>query len=107
MGTQTIQIGGIEDHIHLLFALSRTLSIAETLQQVKSASTKWLNSDLAPNFSWQLGYATPSIAANDSEGAVRYIQSQEAHHRAVTFEDEYRSMLDQAGVEYDERYMWD
>jgi len=44
---------------------------------------------------------------HDYEGVVRYIQNQEEHHKRVTFEDEFRRFLDENGIDYDERYMWD
>lgn len=37
----------------------------------------------------------------------RYIERQEEHHARVGFQDEYRSLLDKYGAEYDERYVWD
>jgi len=30
-----------------------------------------------------------------------------AHHRRVTFQDEFRSFLKKYEIEYDERYVWD
>ena len=36
-----------------------------------------------------------------------YIRNQVAHHQKVSFKDEYRTMLTEAGIPLDEQYMWD
>jgi hypothetical protein len=35
------------------------------------------------------------------------VEEQEAHHRAVTFREEYRRLLKSYGIEYDGRFVWD
>ena len=38
-----IEIGGIEDHIHILANLSPTKSISDTIRDIKANSSKWKN----------------------------------------------------------------
>ncbi len=38
---------------------------------------------------------------------MEYITQQERYHRVVSFQDEYRKLLESHGIEYDERYVWD
>jgi len=38
---------------------------------------------------------------------VAYLVGQEAHHRNVTFQDEYRLFLTKHGVVFDEEHVWD
>jgi REP element-mobilizing transposase RayT len=102
-----IQVGGVEDHVHLLFGLSRTMTIAQVAERVKTSSAKWIKSKWPGDFAWQGGYGAFSVGAREKDGVVAYIRNQEAHHRKVSFQDELRSILDQAGVEFDERYLWD
>ncbi len=104
-----IKVGGHDDHVHLLFGLSRTMSIAEVVEKVKTASSKWIKDEFVQrkDFSWQAGYASLSVDCYDYEGVVKYIATQREHHRKVSFMDEYREMLQLSGVDYDERYMWD
>jgi putative transposase len=103
MGCPPMQVGGTDDHVHLLFRLSRTLTMAEVVEKVKSSSSKWMG----PTFAWQSGYGAFSVSASDATGVVAYIQNQEEHHRRVTFQDEFRALLAEAGMEFDERYVWD
>lgn len=37
-----LRIGGVDDHVHLFFGLSRTMSIAEVVEKVKTSSSKWI-----------------------------------------------------------------
>jgi len=41
------------------------------------------------------------------EKVAEYIATQEAHHRVVSFEEEFRKLPASHGIDYDERYVWD
>ncbi|HWW01982.1 MAG TPA: transposase [Candidatus Acidoferrum sp.] len=104
----SLQTGGVADHVHILCALSRTISSAKLLEEVKKSSSKWMKDDGGvPGFSWQAGYGAFSIGESQADDVIRYIQNQEEHHRKVTFQDEFRRFLDRYRVAYDERYVWD
>lgn len=103
----SIQTGGVADHVHILFALGRTTTQAEIVEEVKKNSSKWMKADGGvPGFSWQAGYGAFSIGESQVETAVRYIQNQEEHHRKVTFQEEYRKFLERYKISYDEKYVW-
>ena len=104
-----ILIGGVEDHVHILFQFSREQSIKNVVGDVKSGTSKWLHEtrdDFAP-FAWQTGYAVFSVSRSKVDDTRRYIEQQESHHAKMSFKDELRQMLDRHGIEYDERYLWD
>ena len=103
----SIQTGGTSDHVHSLCTLSRTISQADLIEELKKGSSKWMKAEGVPSFSWQAGYGAVSIGESQTETLVRYIQNQEEHHRKVTFQDEFRKFLDRYKVAYDERYVWD
>lgn len=103
-----LQIGGVEDHVHILCTLSRTITIAELVEEVKKGSSRWIKVEGgAPGFVWQAGYGAFSIGESQADTVIRYIQNQEEHHRKMTFQEEYRRLLDRYRVAYDERYVWD
>ena len=106
---ETLIVGGVEDHTHSLFALSRTHSIANVVKEVKRTSSGWIKdaSRQLSKFHWQGGYAAFSVSQSNLADVIRYIENQEEHHKRVTFQDEYRAFLTAYGVEYDERYVWD
>ena len=105
---QPIQIGGVEDHVHLLTSLSRTVSIAEFVKEVKRNSSRWAKGkEEQAEFTWQSGYGCFSVSESQVLTVTRYIENQEKHHRTITFQDEYRELLHRHGEEWDERYVWD
>jgi REP element-mobilizing transposase RayT len=104
----SLQTGGVEDHIHILCALGRTISQADLVEEVKKSSSKWMKAEGGvPSFSWQAGYGAFSIGESQVDTVIRYIRNQEEHHRKVTYQEEYRRFLERYKVAYDERYVWD
>jgi len=104
-----LAIDGMPDHVHALFALSRVNSIADLVEEVKTDSSKWIKTKGSEfrNFHWQNGYGAFSVGQSELENVKRYIHSQKEHHRRLTFQDEYRKFLNDHGIKYDERYVWD
>ena len=102
-------INGTSDHVHTLLSLSRVVTIADLVEEVKTESSKWIKTKGREfnNFHWQNGYGAFSIGQSQVPAVKRYIARQKEHHRRITFQDEYRKFLKLYGVEYDERYVWD
>jgi putative transposase len=108
-GCEPLQIGGVEDHVHLLFALGRTVSTSHLVEALKTGSSKWLK-QRAPDlghFKWQAGYGAFSVGQRDLPALVSYIRGQDEHHRTRRYSDEVRALLRRSGVSYDERYLWE
>lgn len=104
-----VKIGGTGDHVHILFRLSKNCSLAKIVEEIKTSSSKWVKTQdgALKNFHWQSGYGAFSVSPADVQAVAEYIAQQEAHHRAVNFQDEYRRLLESHGIEFDERYLWD
>ena len=104
-----ITIGGVEDHVHVLFSLSKNHALKKLVEEVKKGSSKWMkmNGSKSREFSWQNGYAAFSVSQSNVEQVRRYIGEQEKHHRRTSFQDELRALFRRHGVEFDERYVWD
>jgi len=109
LNCECYRVGGIPDHVHLALRLSRTIAIANLVEKIKSSSSKWLKSksQTLSGFAWQRGYGAFSVGQNDLDKLIAYIESQPVHHRTRTFQEEYRALLEECGIEYDERYIWD
>jgi putative transposase len=101
------RVNGTSDHIHLLFSLHPTVPLAEIVKDLKTSSTRWIKgSPLLPRFEgWQDGYSAFTHNRADRERLVEYIKKQEEHHRTRTFEEEYRALLEEAEIEFEERYL--
>jgi REP element-mobilizing transposase RayT len=41
----SIQTGGVEDHVHILCALSRTISQADLVEEELKGSSKWMKAE--------------------------------------------------------------
>jgi putative transposase len=103
-----LSAGGTFDHIHLYASLPSTISIADFVNAVKSNSSRWIHecSSRLLGFAWQEGYGAFSVSKSEEAKVVRYISSQEVHHRRRTFKEEFVGLLDKHGIAYDERYIW-
>jgi len=102
-----LQIGGMPDHVHVLFGMRPTQSVSDLLQDIKGSSSLWINKKqlVRGKFSWQEGYGAFSYGKSQINDVVQYIKNQEAHHKKQTFADEYLEFLNVFEIEYDERYI--
>lgn len=101
-GLSLIAAGGTVNHIHLLFVLPASTSLAHAVQKLKGSSSRWMGK----GFSWQEGYGAFSVSPSQIEVVKGYIQNQEQHHRKRNFEQEFVVLLRNCGIEYDERYVF-
>lgn len=104
-----LAVGGTPDHVHLLLSLHRDTSVAEVMRLVKANSSKWVRETHPArlDFGWQTGYGAFSVSHSNVPAVQDYIARQEAHHRRVSFQEEFVEFLKRHGVEYDERYIWE
>jgi REP element-mobilizing transposase RayT len=102
-----LQINCMPDHLHMLIGMRPVQSISSLIQTVKSESSAWLKaSGFAKGFAWQDGFGAFSYARKDIGNIISYIQHQEAHHQKIRFRDEYINMLNEAKIEYEEKYLF-
>jgi putative transposase len=103
-----IEIGGTEDHVHILCLLSRNHAISEIIRKAKANSSGWAKTQggMLSKFEWQAGYGAFSIHQSQVDQVTKYIRNQVEHHRRRTFKDEYLDFLREYNVPFDERYLW-
>ncbi len=103
-----IAIGGIKDHIHLLFGLRPSTAISDLTRDVKSDSTIFINEKgfLRGKFNWQEGFGAFSYSRSQLDAVAKYVLNQEKHHSKRSFKDEYVALLDRFEVEYEDRYLF-
>jgi REP element-mobilizing transposase RayT len=102
-------VGGVEDHVHILCRLGKSIAIADFIRDLKRDSSKWVKTvePRLADFHWQNGYGAFSVSPSHIEALKEYIANQEEHHRHETFQDEFRRLCKKYGLEIDERYVWD
>jgi REP element-mobilizing transposase RayT len=101
------RLNGVEDHVHILTSLHPTVCLSDFIKAIKTGSSKWIKeTGTFPEFDhWQDGYGAFTHSVRDKDGLIENIKSQENHHRQVDFLDEYRRMLGDAGIEFNEKYL--
>ncbi|MBA4159662.1 MAG: IS200/IS605 family transposase [Gemmatimonadetes bacterium] len=109
LGCQSLIVGGVADHVHMLFQWGRTITIADAVGKIKSTSSAWVNQtrELPIPFHWQGGYAAFSVSQSNIEAVRKYIRRQPEHHARQSHQDELREWLRRYAIEWDERYVWD
>lgn len=107
-GHKLLAINGVEDHIHLLVGLRPKQSISDLMQDVKGASSKWINDNKFTfgRFEWQEGYGAFSYSSSELKSVIEYIKKQEEHHKIKSFREEYVAFLKYFKVDYDEKYIF-
>ncbi len=107
-GHKVLAIGGMPDHIHILFGFRPTQALSNLIQEVKRDSSEWINKErlITGRFSWQEGYGAFSYSKSHISQVANYIETQETHHSKKTFLEEYKKILNDFDLKYDERYIF-
>ena len=106
---RVLQIGGIDNHVHILCDVSKTLSIAKLVEEIKFSSSRWIKTkgQKYQEFSWQQGYGAFTVSSCQKNLLCNYISTQKQHHKIQVFENEYRELLQEHQVNFDERHYLD
>ena len=106
---KAIEIGGVQDHVHVLLSLPSTLSVAKAMQLIKGGSSKWVHETFPEHrlFGWQVKYGAFSVSVSQLDKTIQYIKNQAEHHRKMTFQEEFLNLLNKHRIAFDERYLWE
>lgn len=106
---KSIIINGISNHVHILFGLNPSISVSDTVHEIKRCSSIFINDKkLCPyRFSWQEGYGGFSYSRSQISNLFSYIQNQESHHNIRSFLDEYIDYLTTSEMEFDREFLFD
>jgi putative transposase len=102
------RINGIEDHIHIACDLNPILSLSDFVKEIKVSSSIWMKKerDKFPVFDgWADSYGAFTYAFKDKDQLVNYVRNQKEHHKQIDFVNEYKLILEEHGIDYDERYI--
>ncbi|ANF53027.1 transposase [Chryseobacterium glaciei] len=107
--SSALQIGGTDNHIHILCLLSRKIALMKLVQEIKSHSSKWIKTKgkRYEDFFWQEGYGAFSVSEKNIYATINYIKNQREHHQNQSFKDEMIGILKKHKIQYDEKYLWD
>ena len=104
---QIVEIGGMQDHIHLLLRLPNLDKYSEHVRDLKANSTLFIHRTFfhLREFAWQQGYGSFSVSYSSLESVKDYIRNQDLHHVKMTYEEEYKKFLKCCGVKFDEKFV--
>lgn len=108
LNSQLLQANGMEDHLHLLTDLHPGISLSNFVKEIKVASSLWMKrSGLFPAFyGWQDGYGAFTISEKEKAAVSQYIINQKIHHRKENYESEYKRLLKEYNISFDDRYLF-
>jgi len=100
------RINGVEDHLHIATHLHPSVALASLVKDIKLSTTKLIKEqNIFPDFGgWQDGYGAFTYHTDATNNLIEYVKNQEEHHRIKTFEEEYRELLKEHKIKFDESY---
>jgi len=101
------RVNGVEDHVHILSSLHPTICLSDFVKDIKTSTSKWIKENqLFRGFDhWQNGYGAFTHSIKEKEQLIEYIKNQREHHKKKTFLEEYRELLEEAGIPFDPKYL--
>jgi putative transposase len=106
---KSIIINGTSDHIHILYGLNPSVSVSDTVHDIKRGSSIFINDNrlIPERFSWQEGYGGFTYSRSQIESVYRYIENQAAHHAIKSFREEYIAFLKENEIEFNSAYLFE
>ncbi len=97
-----------EDHVHILFRMSKNYALSKIIENVKKESSKWVKHNIpsCSKFTWQTGYGAFSVSSSKVEIVKRYIAKQKEHHKKLSYQEEVEMFFKEYGLEYNPKYYW-
>jgi putative transposase len=101
------RINSLPDHIHIFSDLHPAICLADYVKNIKVASSTWMKAGtMFPVFEgWQDGYGAFTYSEREKDMIINYVKKQKEHHKKESFMDEYRRLLNENGIAFDEKYL--
>jgi REP element-mobilizing transposase RayT len=104
-----LAINYMSDHVHILIGYKPVQPLPDLLRDIKSNTSKFINDNnwIPGRFKWQEGYGAFSYSHSQIDNVIKYINTQEIHHRKSSFKQEYLSFLEKFEVRHDDNYLFE
>jgi len=109
-GCQSIIINSVPDHVHILFRMSKNISLAKVIEQLKKSSSKWMKNQptITDQFYWQRGYGAFSVSGSKVDTVSKYIANQKEHHKDLSYKEEVELFMKRYKIaKYNPEYYWE
>jgi REP element-mobilizing transposase RayT len=109
LGCPVSLVNSVEDHVHILFELDRSISLSKAVGEAKRYSSHWMKAQdkCLSEFAWQSGYGAFSVSESRAQVVRAYIADQREHHRTASFQEELRTILLRHRLAFDESHLWE
>jgi len=104
---KVLEIYAMPDHIHTFVGMHPTDSISDLIGAWKPSSSSFIGEHFNDEFEWQRGYGAFSVSKRGWPAVQHYIANQEEHHAKTSFREEYKGILLEQDLEFDERYIFE
>ena len=100
-------LGGTSNHIHIIMDLHPSIALADLVKDIKLVTTIWIKKgNIFPMFEgWQEGYGAFTYGIKEKEYLIQYVKNQKAHHQKTTFREEFKNLLIENGIDFNEKYL--
>jgi putative transposase len=104
-----LAIGSMPDHIHMLIGYNVNQLIPDLVEEIKTSTNAWIKEEKLSKykFEWQKGYGAFTNSRSQIDMEIKYILSQEAHHKKKPFKEEYLEMLENNDVIFSNEYLFE
>lgn len=108
MNHKSIIVNGVANHVHILIGLNPSVSVSDTVRDIKRSTSLWINEEKLCNykFAWQEGYGGFTYSRSHLNRIYHYILNQEKHHAKENFQKEYLRFLERYEIEHDGRFLF-
>ena len=102
------RINSMPDHIHIFSDLHPSICLSDYVKNIKVASNLWMKESGKFKLfqGWQEGYGAFTYSSRDKDMIINYIKKQKEHHRQETFYNEYKRLLKENEIDFDEKYLF-
>ena len=104
-----LAINYMSDHVHIFIGYQPSQPLPDLMRDIKANTSKYINENkwMPGRFQWQEGYGSFSYGHSQIDQVIRYLNTQEDHHKKVSFKDEYIRLLEEFKIDYDPKYLFD
>ena len=98
------RINGMPDHIHCLVGIHSTIALSDFVKELKTTTNSWIKAVMFPILIVGRKICRIYYSPSRKDTVIEYIKNQRVHHKVESFEDEYRRLIIESGIEIDEKY---
>jgi REP element-mobilizing transposase RayT len=105
-GEKCLSVNGMPDHIHIFIGMSPDCILSDLVREIKKSTNRFIKTKglIKGPFYWQVGYGAFSYSHSQLDRVIKYILNQKKHHRVLSFEEEYKDLLEKYEVKYNSKY---